>query len=431
MLEKIRSFWLALWAGFLRFMYLDQPRKDATVPKKYSLKDLQEMMTSPAGRQIMTDWVEVNLRPLENDEEYLRLVKLGGAPFNGDILTRLIAKFDTFVVAGSRGHGVGHHKRDLAHAYALAADSFKNPNIFPAEALAGYIAGGWHEFAAGYTIRYHDKNYALGHAEAGAFGLYHALLEFFPEHICLLVAYAVAAHTHFTADFISVDGSPRKVWKDTIFQADGHWIRLAVWLCRMADRVDNLGVAQIARTIESWADMVIFGGADLRPDGSWNAMDENGLKTLLTPDFKNAAGGPTTFTHILGYAASAIALKPLYNIHDHFFPNMDLLKARKLEEVVLLANSLSIKSTTNPGLNRLVSFLDRVEMSTMTGTKQEALISSAWTSLSEAEQIKWSSILDTAEICYTRWLELLLQTVSRKNIFPGFDNEVFFAKYLK
>lgn len=337
----------------------------------------------------------------------------------------------SFLDRGSRGHGKGHHSRDIAHAYALAMDSFKNPTVFPAEAVAGFFAGALHELAAGVMVRYHDKYYCIGHGEGGGYIAYHLLLKYLPEHICLLIAYAIDAHTHYTADFeASKDTYARKVWNDSLIKDNGRLARIAVWLCRMADRLDNLGSSHFSRTFDAWGDMTVFGGADMRPNGTWNIADENSLKNLLVPDFKSSDGKATTFTMVIGYGASAIQLKPVYNVHDHIFPNMQMLKARKLEEIILIANSLNVKSDKNPGLERLIAFLDRVEMTPMEGT-QLSLITTAWDSLSEAEQIKWTPILDAAEELYIRWLTLLKATVTAGEIFPGFDNQVFFAEYLK
>ncbi len=397
----------------------------------YTVEELKEKFVLPEFRLEIAKWVEENLRPLENDIEYVMLVGQKCAPLTGDHLEQIIQMFDPFVVAGSRGHGTGHHKRDIAHAYALAVDSFQNTSVFYSEAIAGFLAGAYHELGAAFTVRYHDKNYCVGHAEAGAYVAYHMLKNYLPEHVCLLVAYAIAAHTHYTADFVSADGYNRKVWKDTLVPNRGRQARLSVWLCRMADRLDNLGSAHLARTFDAWADMTIFGGADLRPNGTWNIADENSLKNLLVPDYKSSDGKATAFTMVIGYGASAIQLKPFYNIHDHRFPNMQMLKSRKLEEIVLIANSVNVKSTENPGLDKLIGILDRVEMTSIYGTHQYELIKTAWDSLTEAQQVQWSPILETSDTLYTNWLDFLLKTVSKSEIFPGFDNKTFFNNYLK
>lgn len=393
----------------------------------FTPSELREKFLNPDFREEVALWVENNLRPLEDDKVYLDLVQKPNFVLTGKIVNQIDAITAPFLDLGSRGHGKGHHKRDWAHAYALAIDSFKNPKVYPNEAIAGLIGGISHEIAAGVMIRYHDKKYAIGHAEAGSWMLYQLLKSIIPDQVLLPACYSIARHTTYTTDFTSEDGHLRKVWKDSVFEANGKLVRIAVWLTAMADRLDNLGASHFCRTIDATADGTVFGGANLRPDGGWDNLDEKYLRNLLIPNFWTVDGKPSTFYHLLGYGASAVAKPAVYNAYDHVFPVMRQLVAKKHAEIILICNSLNNSSNVDPGIESLLTLLDRVEMEVCNGQHQ-SLIGSAWSSLSDTERAKWGPIISIANRCYTEWVEELKDIVIGNPIFPDFDNTEFFSK---
>ncbi|EKD53432.1 MAG: hypothetical protein ACD_61C00044G0007, partial [uncultured bacterium] len=73
--KKIRSFLLALWAGFLRLV-LPKSTPTPIEPKEVTVNDfrtvegLKALLLDRPSQLRIHDWVQKNLRPLENDAVY-------------------------------------------------------------------------------------------------------------------------------------------------------------------------------------------------------------------------------------------------------------------------------------------------------------------------------------------------------------------------
>ncbi len=385
----------------------------------YTIEELKEIVSTEAGRRHIADWVKENLEPLEDNNVFYSLVKKGGYELNKSALVQIIHALRTYADAGTRGHGKGHHVRDFLHAYVLATDTFNNSKIAPAEALAGFLAGAYHELGISFMVRYHDTKYCIDHGAAGAWTAFHIFRQFLPEHIALIIAYNINLHSHYLKEITATeDGDVRKTWNDALFERDGYLVRMSVWLTRFADRLDNL--AHFARHIDANADGYLVGGANLRPDGGWNKLDMSKVRSLLIPAFVTETGDATTFKHVLGYGASAFA-GGVYDKHDHLVPAMVDLKLRKLAQIVVALNTMLGKPADNEAqISDLVAYLNKIEMNPMEDSHFQIILS-GWETLSSEEKKIWAALLPVLNKSYDEWFAYLVAKAQNSNLFPGLN----------
>lgn len=184
------------------------------------------------------------------------------------------------VRAGDPGHGVGHWTRDYMHSLYLTQD----PRPYPWITLAGIIGGTLHDIGTLFLDRYADRGRAFRHAEAAALMVRAAGLEcgLLDAWECELVAYAIAAHTHYpqSSVVICADGVARKVtpYEDV---RNGR-PDMTVWLTRWADRLDCSGPCMVGRHYLVQAkDHEDFDGKGFYKATFAEQMRTDGVKTFL------------------------------------------------------------------------------------------------------------------------------------------------------
>lgn len=214
---------------------------------------------------------------------------------------------------GDPGHGPGHWARDYIHALRLSCD----PELDPRLILPCLLGGTLHDIGTLFLDRYADKNRAVRHAEAAALLVHAAALEsrvLTPEEADL-VAYAVAAHTHYLkpSDVKCADGETRSVmpYRDTA--EDGRPL-LEVWMTRWVDRLDCSGPLFPGRHyLTLHKDHEDFGH-----NGFYKVSFAEHMQPLLrTSEEIKASGKPQTMLeHMRMFAGSQTNDSP-YGKHDH------------------------------------------------------------------------------------------------------------------
>lgn len=212
---------------------------------------------------------------------------------------------------GDAGHGMGHWARDYTHSLLLAHD----PEIEPRFALPGILGGTLHDIGTLFLDRYADKNRAFRHAEAAALLVRTAALEtgVLQENEADLVAWAIAAHTHYLRPSVVVcaDGVERQVnpYPDL---NEGEAI-LPVWLPRWADRLDCSGPCMVGRHYLTLAkDHDDFNG-----QGFYKVSFGEALRPLLrTQDEIKAAGGSQTMLEHMRMFANSQTNESPYGKYD-------------------------------------------------------------------------------------------------------------------
>lgn len=383
----------------------------------YTIKKLKEIVSTTEGRRRIADWIKENLEPLENDAAFYELVEKGASNITSEKRVEIINALRPYADSGSRGHGKGHHVRDFMHATILATNTMSNPKIAPAEAEAGFWAGAYHELGISFMVRYHDTKYCIDHGAAGAWMAYHVFRQFLPNHIALLIAYDINLHSHYLKEITATeDGDVRKTWNDTIFERNGWYVRMSVWLARFADRLDNLGVSHFARHIDANADGYVVGGANLRPDGGWDALDMSKVRSLFIPAFFTETGDASVFKHFLGYGASAFDGGP-YSKHDHLVPVMVELKNLKQTQIIATLNvAFGKPAETEANFTDLIAFLNKIEMNPMEAGHTQVLLS-GWQTLRSEEKKIWGALLPTLNKIYDEWAFNLIEMAKKSTLF--------------
>ncbi|OHA46459.1 MAG: hypothetical protein A3A80_04220 [Candidatus Terrybacteria bacterium RIFCSPLOWO2_01_FULL_44_24] len=239
------------------------------------------------------------------------------------------------------GHGLGHFTRDYAHAMRL----IRGLNIPPQELLTGLLGGIFHDIGCAMVRRYDEPRRIARHAEAGAI-----LLEELFQETSLglskveqdLVAYGVAAHTHYlkSMDVVSAEGITRKLepYVDTINDKP----ILAVWLPRWVDRLDVNGAGFVGRhyltLVEQHED---FSGSEQR---FYTVNFEDHLRPLLrTPEEIKAADGNRTMREHLALFASSQNNQSPYGKHD-----LDLMVVMRDKQTARLQRIIGSITPTDP-----------------------------------------------------------------------------------
>lgn len=210
------------------------------------------------------------------------------------------------------GHSIGHLARDYVNALLLPP---RLPNIAPSHLLVGFVGGVLHDIGNAIVPRYEESRRIIRHAEAGAL-----LFEEAAKTIDLneaereLIAYAIAAHTHYLKPFEITRPSGSHMllpYKDT--DEDGKPL-FGVWMPRWIDRLDCNGPTFPGRhylTLTSPREE--FDGRE------FYRVDFNStMQPLLRADDAiNAVGGKRTMLeHLAMFAASQTNNSP-YGKHDY------------------------------------------------------------------------------------------------------------------
>lgn len=361
-------------------------------------------------------WTEKALRPLANPAEYERLCQMEDFHLTPEVFNAIYEALEPFAAGGTPGHDRGHHLRDLLGVSAIIGNDPVVAQAYPNDVVAGFIAGSFHDAGCAVLDRYKDGDGWIGHDLAGAKIVYDVLEGLAPEHIRLLVAYAIACHTHALKPVDTKIGYIREVWEDRLFYNLGRPVRIAVWLTRFADRLDTNGVTLLARHIVAQLDSYVYKGEDLSGTATYVA-DDIMLKLLMKPEAVLEGKTPSTLMHIKRFADSNDQSKiGAYNQHDGRFPVMNRLITTKSDQAVALVETIG-KDSKAPGANaNLVwDFLKYVSNSDETDSVKDSFVV-VWNSLTTKEQKKWGPGIAFAYKEYNNWLDLLKKEVQNSSL---------------
>ncbi|HCQ30889.1 TPA: hypothetical protein DIU27_00705 [Candidatus Collierbacteria bacterium] len=419
-LQRIGSFLLALWASFLR---LFSPRstpnqtettKEVAMSEKkdfYTVEELKVKLLDRDFQLMIHNWVQKTLRPLENDAEYERLCAMEEFVPTPEIMTAIYAALRPYH-GGGVGHefGGGHSWRDFLDGLAIIAHDPTLKTAYPNDVFAGLLGDFMHDFGNVAKPRYEDNLWEEGHAEVGAWQAYQVLQDLLPEHILLLMAYAIAAHTHKLGPVTCDNGYVREVWNDRMFYNMGHPVRVAVWLTRFADRLDTNGVTLFARHIPANIEGSFYGGKDFSA-AAFYELDGKALAVMVKPTVVKDGNAPSTLMHIGNFANSSFKFGA-YSQHDARFPSMERLMAYKanqglrLVEVVNQSIGEAQPQATLSTLDLFWNFLCRVSCFESIEETRPIFLH-IWGELTPEEQERWRIGLEFANEAYDQWLRLL------------------------
>jgi hypothetical protein len=143
------------------------------------------------------------------------------------------------------GHSTGHCARDYLNGIRLA----KNVDAEPVDIMIGLIAGVMHDLAVAIIDRWQEGTRVVRHAEAAAIIALEVARDLrWHDDLAMLVAYSIAAHTHYLKEQIvdCADGVTRTIHPYIDVDADGKPL-MFVWLTRWIDRLDINGPCFIGR----------------------------------------------------------------------------------------------------------------------------------------------------------------------------------------
>ena len=413
--KKIRSFLLTLWAGFLRLV-LPKSTPTPIEPKEVTVNDfrtvegLKALLLDRPSQLRIHDWVQKNLRPLENDAVYEGLCQKDEFIPTAETMALIFTAFRP-LHGGGAGHefGGGHSWRDLLDGLAVLAHDPVMKTGYQNEVFAGLLASFSHDIGNVGKPRYEDNVWEEGHAEVGAWLAFNLLEGIVPENIRLLAAYAIAAHTHKLGPVTCDNGYVREVWNDRLFYNLGKPVRIAIWLTRFADRLDTNSVTLFARHIPANIEGSFYGGKDFSAADFYD-LDGKALAVLVKPEVVKDGNAPSTLMHIGNFANSSFKFGA-YSQHDARFPSMERLMAYKanqglrLIEVVTGSNGKT-SSSTESVFDLFWSFLKKVSRSTAVD-ETLTIFRHIWAGLSPEEQEKWRAGIEFANKAYDEWLRLL------------------------
>ncbi len=317
------------------------------------------------------------------------------------ILDRILAIRD--VTSGEPGHGPGHWCRDYIHALRLAHD----PELEPRHILPCILGGTLHDIGTLFLDRYADKGRAFRHAEAAALIVRAAALEsgaLNPDEVDL-VAYTVAAHTHYlkASEVECADGVKRAIapYVDT----DGAGPLLAVWMPRWADRLDCSGPCFPGRhylTLDRDHE-------DYGQGGFYKvSFAEHMAPTLRTSEEIKAAGGrQTMLEHMRMFAASQSDNSP-YGVHDRGL----MVKLRDIYRESLEHIIYQVAHPSDVNEERIAKLWTRflgknVEPSRL-GTETAEKLDKAFTRLDPDTRRAWSCGFRACTTEYLAWSDRIL-----------------------
>jgi hypothetical protein len=230
-------------------------------------------------------------------------------------------------------HGRGHLVRDYVNLERVLRNA-KAGEINPNEAYIGGIAAILHDTGNAIFDRYLDENKSdLRHAEIGALMFLEQSQHIgFPRDAAMLVAYAIAAHTHYLKPLVvNVDGENIITQPYVDLYPDGSPMRF-VWLPRQIDRLDLSNVTHIGRYFLTLCEM----HHDYSSTGFYEVNFTKALRASLrsSEEIATASDGKTMLEH------SFMLLKSQDNSsaygkfdHGHYLTVRDQNKALHFEAI--------------------------------------------------------------------------------------------------
>lgn len=393
-----------------------------------TVEETKKMIADPNKQYEVLLWTESVLRPLADPAKYEKLCNPGGDPFvlTPEIFKSVQTALYPYAAGGTPGHDFGHHKRDLLDIIALVGNDPEVAKAYTSEIIACIFGGAYHDIGCAITDRYKDNVAWLGHAEVGAWLFFTLTENLLPEHIRILVAYAIAAHTHALNPVATNIGYIRQPWEDKLFYNLGRPIRVAVWFTRFADRLDT-GTTLLGRHPIAQLDSYVYKGVDLSGKDSFPA-DDRMLKLLLKPIEVTEEKTPSTLQHLRNFANSAnqTTVNP-YNQHDARFPMMNRFmtdkakNAHKLLSVIAsseksILDTISQKTIASPLDSQFFwEFILKVSCTNDTEAVHTSF-NAVWEKLSPEEQQKWIPGIKFAVKEYDRWMSYLVYKIKHSSL---------------
>lgn len=373
----------------------------------YTPDQLTKLLKESTFRAGIIHWVKHTLRPLENNDRYLSVARRGKVTdVNTDVFAAVDVVMKPFVLRGTPAHCHGHHNGDAIGGSAIIASDPFIATGYPNDVYGALFGLLYHDCSTGVQHRYIDFDWELDHGAIGAWIFYHATEGLISKEIRLLGAYGINTHPHLRNKVKTKDGRWRHVWNDHLFYENGHPVRLAVWLARWADRLENAGASHFYRHIMAAVDGARVKGFDL--SGTEYFAFDKSLPVLFTPQLGNVDGVPTLLQHLKGYADSATAFPcSVYNQHDHLSPSMSRLVALKAGHSNQIINATVTHTGDKPAnFDTLAQMLaisagqpvTQINLDTIT------LVEQLWNQTKPEDQARWASTFDLAKKLYYAWL---------------------------
>ena len=353
----------------------------------------------------IADWINQNLRPLEDRQKYLELCQKEPSYIpDTDTINKIFRHLNHFTTLGKPGHDTGHLLRDFLSGSVISGTDPYAAKAYPNEKSAAFFGSAYHDLGNSITFRFQDYFWECGHAEIGAWLFYHLTAQFLPEQVRLLTAYAIAAHTHLLKPVETKVGFVRPVWVDHLFETpDGHPVGVAIWITRFADRLDTNGVTLLCRhmiaTIEgSRQEGRNFSGSN------WYEINKESLSILMKPDTILIGNAPSSLKHLENFAKSAETITP-YSQYDAKFPVMKELISYKVKQSETLIDIVK-SQTGKPDFPKFRRFITKMSLSPIIKSTLNDL-ETLWNELTPEEQSHWGPAFDYIEKSYIEWLEIL------------------------
>jgi hypothetical protein len=333
------------------------------------------------------------------------------------------------VIGGDAGHGPGHWARDFSHALRLAHD----PAIDSSVVLTGLIAGTLHDLGTVLLDRYADRARAVRHAEAGALVVREAALATgtLTTFEADLVAYAIAAHTHYLAvqPVTCTDGVVREV-RPFVDLRNGEPF-LPVWLPRWADRLDCSGPCFVARHyLTLYRDHYDFGKAADEASGQFYKITyADHMRPLLRSGEEiKVAGGQRTFVEHAKMFANSQSFESPYGKYDRG----DMVTLRDEYRAIVERVLEDVLNPRDMNLERIrrawTAFLGtNIEPSEL-GRKAAELLDQGFERLPIETQLAWSNGFQETMLAYVSWSRRRLDFLDQQPVehlrLPGIVNDV-------
>ncbi len=317
---------------------------------------------------------------------------------------------------GDAGHGPGHWCLDQVHATWLAQD----PSIDERDVLAGVVGGALHDISTIFVERYAERDRVVRHAEAGGLLVLAALeeLNIVPAAEAKIIAYAIAAHTHYLApmEVSCTDGVKRGFVPYTDLFGDKPF--MPVWLTRWADRLDCSGPRFIGR---HWLTLLRDKTDYTQAEGFVTTTFSGSMEPLLrTPEERKRLAGegskaasPTMLEHIDMFATSQSNTSP-YGKHDR--GNMLTLRdpyresVKKVVAAVQAPRDLDVERV----LRAWTLFCGRNVEPSPHGQEAAGALQERFRTLSRTAQLAWANGFLTTMREYFAQAEVLVPFVERQ-----------------
>ena len=412
----VKGFFARIWATIFP--------KEKNMTPFFTPDQLREKLKDRNYQLALVDWVNNTLRPLEDNAEYLKLCQASGTPVTTETIKQILDHLYSYMRLGTPVHDLGHHVRDGLGGSAIIAKDLFIRSGFRNDIDAGFWAAMFHDGSTGVQHRYIDNEWELNHGELQAVIFYCLTVNLLSEPVRRLAAYAIAAHPHALKDIGTKNGAIRKPWNDELFyDHTDRPVRLAVWITRWTDRLENGGdpATHLPRHALATVDGAIVGGMDLHKVDWYSFADS--LKFLFTPQAivtavpvsgKDDMKVPSMLQHLQGYRMSADTSKVSpYNQHDSLSPSMTWLMnwkvSRSIEFVDMVTNT-----TGAPDFEVFAKLLRMVSGSPINESSLKAIemVRDLWNLNTPEDQAHWAAGFKFALRSYYEWLTLLTDEIA-------------------